>query len=257
MIDSTFVEAIAELRNHVPQVLKVHGREELAMPDGKGNWSLAGLDKPEILAASVILGTLEGFVGYVKDNRDGLDLGKHIAHVVSPSRVELLGPVGPAPFHQRPVPAVADLSRFTAGADGSGFAFGQWKDVESFVIGLQAHFVQTPERDAVLKLVGSTKDEAVRQTDDDGVTQSVVARQGAVLVEEVKVPNPVLLRPFRTFREVEQPEGRFILRLRSGGPVLALFVADGEGWRLEAVAKIKEFLEAQFDLAGVHLAVVA
>ncbi len=251
MIDSTFVEAMAE-EIRAPQVVKVNGREHLAMPQKDGDWRRENLELPEVLPDPIKLGTLTGFVDFVRGNRDGLVLEKHLVHVVSPTRVDLLGPLCGGPFSQRARTAVADLAHLV-GEDG--FRFGQFMDMESFVIALQARFVPTPARDAVLKLVGNVKDEAVRQTSDDGVTQSVVAKQGAALVVEVPVPNPVELAPYRTFREVEQPEARFILRLRSGGPLCALFEADGASWKLEAIERIATYLGDA--LSGTKIAVLA
>lgn len=56
------------------------------------------------------------------------------------------------------------------------------------------------------------------------------------------------LRPYRTFREVEQPASEFVFRLRSLNgevPWCALFEADGGKWKLDAVLKIKAWLEAE------------
>lgn len=55
-----------------------------------------------------------------------------------------------------------------------------------------------------------------------------------------------MLRPYRTFREVEQPASRFVLRLQSGQgdgmPKAALFEADGGAWRLTAIEAIARWL---------------
>lgn len=96
----------------------------------------------------------------------------------------------------------------------------------------------------MLKLVGNVKEEAVNTIGDDGVSQSVVAKMGVATVGNVKVPNPVLLKPYRTFVEVEQPESNFIFRMRKG-PECALFEADGGAWKLEAIDNIKEYLTAE------------
>jgi len=250
MIEGSFIEALSEeLRS--PQVVTVNNVQHLALPKAAAEgWQLAELPLPENLPPTLKLGTLAGFAAYVRDNHDGLGLDQLLAHVVGPTRVELLGPLCGA-FRQRATLATADLGLFGAAA----FGFGQWHDMETFIIGLQAAFVHTTVLTDVLKLIGNVKDEAVRQTTDDGVTQSVVAKQGAVLVAEVPVPNPVTLAPYRTFREVAQPESRFILRLRSGGPTCALFEADGGAWKLEAVALVKTWLMAA--LEGTSVAVIA
>jgi len=78
-----------------------------------------------------------------------------------------------------------------------------------------------------------------------GVSQSVTARAGLARVAEVPVTNPVTLRPYRTFAEVEQPASPFILRLkRKDGemPQCALFEADGGKWKIEAIQNIARAL---------------
>lgn len=63
--------------------------------------------------------------------------------------------------------------------------------------------------------------------------------------EDVIVPNPVTLRPYRTFLEVEQPESKFIFRIREGSdgqPMFKLVEADAGLWKYEAVDAIKKYL---------------
>ncbi|MEB9782308.1 hypothetical protein P4K16_30685, partial [Bacillus cereus] len=54
--------------------------------------------------------------------------------------------------------------------------------------------------------------------------------------------NPVQLSPYRTFVEVEQPESKFVFRMREGARC-GLFEADGGAWKLEAMNNIKEYLK--------------
>jgi hypothetical protein len=61
-------------------------------------------------------------------------------------------------------------------------------------------------------------------------------------LNEIPIPNPVKLSPFRTFIEVEQPESLFVLRGRKG-PQWALFEADGGLWKIKAIQNIKNWLE--------------
>ena len=63
-----------------------------------------------------------------------------------------------------------------------------------------------------------SKDSGVT-TRDNGVSQEVEARQGVSLKALVQVKPRVALRPFRTFLEVEQPVGEFLLRLDDDGNV--------------------------------------
>jgi hypothetical protein len=134
----------------------------------------------------------------------------------------------------------------TTSMHGNGFPFGQYQDAESFVIGLQTLFLPSPQRDEILMLLASIKESVVRETVDNGVSQEVKTAGGVVMVGMTKVPNPVELQPYRTFREVAQPFSRFVIRLRSGKdgekPACALFEADGGSWKLEAILSIRGYL---------------
>lgn len=80
---------------------------------------------------------------------------------------------------------------------------------------------------------------------DDGVTQKVTTRSGVSLSRTSKVPNPITLRPFRTFSEVEQPESAFVFRIKAeeSGVKAALFAADVEAWRHDAILKIRDYFQ--------------
>ncbi len=126
------------------------------------------------------------------------------------------------------------------------FAFDRFMDVEQFIISLQSQFVQDDNTAKILAVVGNITENGERRTMDDGTSQSVTTRQGLARVGETMVPNPVTLRPYRTFAEIEQPESRFVLRLKGGKegkmPAVALFEADGGAWKLEAIANIEKWL---------------
>lgn len=87
-----------------------------------------------------------------------------------------------------------------------------------------------------------TKDESVT-SEDNGITQTVAARQGVSLKSYVSVKPRVKLIPFRTFREVEQPASEFLLRVDSDGEI-GLFEADGGAWQLEAKDNVASYFES-------------
>jgi hypothetical protein len=119
--------------------------------------------------------------------------------------------------------------------------FKNFISVEEFIILLQSCFVQSVDRDTLLKVVGNIKEDNVKTTGDDGISQSVTAKTGITAVADVKLPNPVTLKPFRTFVEISQPTCSFVFRMQDG-PRAALFEADGGAWKLQAMADIKEYL---------------
>lgn len=186
-------------------------------------------------AETLSINTLTGVVDFFDDSREELGM---IAHIIDHKTVELL---------ERGFTDMW-LTRSTylkSVHESPVFSFGRNMDVESFIINLQAMFVPDENTAAILKIVGNIKEEAVTQHSDDGVTQAVTARVGIARLESVPVPNPITLRPYRTFMEVEQPASTFIFRMTGGKgqqPSCALYEADGRMWQLEAIKNIKAWL---------------
>ena len=196
--------------------------------------------------AALELTTLTGLVGYVKSAVDGEFHGSELlVQVVSPSEVRIYSPL------------CSDASRHayvTCHPILPKIILNNFIDVEEMNIMLQSCFVPSiGSVSDVLKVVGNIKEENVQTIGDDGISQSVVAKSGIAIVDNVKVPNPVTLAPYRSFPEIEQVETDFVLRMKSGGNI-ALFEADGGAWRVEAARRITEFLELEFsDLEGVKV----
>lgn len=182
------------------------------------------------LAKPVQLRSLAGLTQYLKSNFDSL--GKLLVHVKSPTEVVVFDNLNVDKNRNFYIESRAMIPEFD---------FGRWIDSENFIIKLQSCFEKNKDRDVMLKIVGNIKEENVNTFGDDGVSQSVVAKTGVATVADVIVPNPVVLKPFRTFIEVDQPESEFIFRMQNG-PKCALFEADGGAWKLTAMKRIKSYL---------------
>lgn len=235
-MDGAAVKEMGE-RFATPQQVK----EFIVSPQG---WSLTDLGaavKPGPQAEPLAVYTLGALRDYVKANRDDLDLAKTVVHVMSPQVVRLSGPLQARARNRE---SYVQASAFNLTEQ----FLGKYMSVEEFIIGLQSRFVNAGDRAAVLRLFGTVKSETVKTASDDGITQVVETRAGAVLKSEAPVPNPVMLMPFRTFREVEQPASAFVLRVSSGPigglPQVGLFEADGGAWKLVAVEHVREWLAA-------------
>lgn len=199
------------------------------------------------------ISTLAGLVDYMSENIDGVDIKGTMIHVAGPTEVFVLGPIM-GPFKQRE--EIIFVRRNTC----KDFSFGHYMDIESFKIGLLANFEQYGHRDEVIKYISSLTSASVVTTDDDGITQAVTARVGVARMGELKLPNPVYLRPHRTFPEVEQPASEFVFRLktdedRHGDKEIyaGLFEADNEAWKLQACENIKEWLQERLPGALVFV----
>lgn len=193
--------------------------------------------------------SLDGLIEYIREDVDGCFHDKevrHIVRVVDPGEVEVVSPVA-GYWRERIV--VARCMALTP-----EIKFGTYMDQENFQVMVQTCFEESENRAKVLQLVGNLRKEQSMQTADDGVSQKVTVNAGVVKAADVIVRNPVPLTPFRTFREVEQPESPFVLRVNEEARA-ALFTGDGSAWMLQAVARIGEYL--RHNLQGYNVVVIA
>ena len=180
--------------------------------------------------------TLTAIKDYLTDNPDALLMGGTFAHIVSEDCV-LISSALDGPFRQR-------HTYMAAVTLNPKFAFGQYYPVEGFILALQTGFVPDENVAKIIKIVGNLTDGKTTNFSDDGVSQQVTAKTSITRVDNVPVPSPVTLRPYRTFLEIEQPASPFIFRIKPGvnEPACALFTADGEAWRTTAMISIKAWL---------------
>lgn len=183
-------------------------------------------------ATTLQVSTLTGLIDYIKSNIDYLP-EKLLVHVESPCTVKLYSPLNGDRDREEFIYAKAILP--------NNVAYDRFLSTEQFNIMLQSAFVENNDSKLLLKYTGLIRDEAVKDTGDDGISQKVTIKTGITTVGEAVVPNPVILAPFRTFPEVAQPESKFIFRMQEG-PKAAIFEADGGAWRNEAMDNVKEYL---------------
>jgi len=201
---------------------------------------------PDILRLS----TLSGLCQFIKNGADKLEKDKLLIHIVDHKEVHLLGPLSKE-WREREKFACVDMP------DTDGFDFGRPMNHEKFVIGLQIHFQGTPHLSELLTLVGTMKAGKVQTNTDDGVSQTVETNMGVQLATEKVLPNPVILKPYRTFRDLDdQPQSKFLFRVHQNEdemPKPAIYEADGGTWVIDAMQLIFEYLVKQ-DL-GVEIIV--
>jgi hypothetical protein len=132
--------------------------------------------------------------------------------------------------------------------------FGTFLPVDEFLVRLRSQFVQSDARDGLLDILSRIEEKDTQELTDNGMTQAVIIKRGAAVGREMKaLPGEVRLAPYRTFSEIDQPDSPFVCRLQRSqkGPQLALFECDGGLWRLEAVEKIRDWLEFQIAKAAM------
>jgi len=217
---------VAELKDkiHVASEVEIDGRKY-------SRGSLQPIYEPSV--PKIELHTLTGLADYCAANVDGLDLDKCMIHVVGPVEVRLLTAAF-GPFKQRTTVVKSEPIL-------PAFPFGRFISNEEFIIGVNAAFVDSADKDDVLKAVAAIKINAGGAVEDNGTSQTVTVEAGARLMGKKDIKPRVHLHPYSTFQDIEQPRREFILRLNSEGQP-GLFVADGEAWRNKAMADIKKWL---------------
>jgi len=178
--------------------------------------------------------TLKSFVDYTKNTIDTLP---KIMIVIESHKIVSLLSAFDEKYKQREYFIQAKY-------DDINFNYNHNYSSGDFIIKLQTCFIKTETISSLMKVVGNIKEESSTQVKDDGVTQSVVAKTGIARVEEVDLPNPVKLKPYRTFLEIDQPESLFTLRMESGHRI-ALYEADGGMWKMQARESIAKYLKKE------------
>jgi len=129
---------------------------------------------------------------------------------------------------------------YSAVCEDTSFREG-YRTQQEAIIELRSRFLPTPDVDYLLSLISTINNEQGVRSEDNGVTQTITAKSGVSMLQNVDIKPRVSLQPFRTFREIPQPESEFILRLDERGNV-GLFEADGGMWKMEAKDNIMSFL---------------
>jgi hypothetical protein len=198
------------------------------------------------IPSPVTVHNLRGFCGFINNDIDDcIKRESHLILVNSPTSVDLISTTN-VEDAKRTKLVSAKISE-----DLKMFPFGKFLSQEEFAIAFRSLFVKKDgdDFDYVLsyasKLAGGTQIDG----DDDGITQEVRVKRGltGVLKDKVSLKPIVRLSPYRTFREVEQPESEFLLRVRLSNeevPTVALFEADGGAWSIKATENIVNYIQS-------------
>lgn len=191
----------------------------------------------ELRADAIEMSTLSGLVDYIKAGVDDM-ADSMLVQVVSPTEVRLISKLD----FDRKRECLVKVK-----AETPDFAYDRFIDTEAFLIGVRSKFIQNEGAEAILKFAGTVENGTVASYGDDGVSQTATVRKGIASRETALIPNPVKLRPFRTFTEVTQPESEFVFRMKEcdGYVACAIFEADGGAWKREAMKNIKNHLEVE------------
>lgn len=224
---------IKEAINRILELAKLETIEVNGFPYTKEALHRIAPPQPNAIEAK----TLTALVDYIKNKTDNSQIATEqlIVHIISPSKVMLMSELRSDKARDNYINCNAQLPNIM---------FEKFLPSENFNIMMQSCFTDNGDKGIVLQVVGNIQDQNVATYGDDGTSQSVVVKTGTVTLNNVLVPNPVMLSPYRTFPEIAQPLSNFVFRMREGAQA-ALFEADGGRWKNDAMDMIKEYLQEQ------------
>lgn len=234
-MDGTAVSAIAALEDK-NKTIEIAG-QTFARADFK---RVMYNPRPQALEGK----TLSGLIDYIKENREVIIPSVCMIRVVDHSEVKLVRAFDGEDLKR------TEYYRATLDGELPVFPFDRYLDVEDFIIKARALFEPSEDLDAIVAIVSRVVAQDEITAKDNGLAQEVQVRRGVsgAMTDGVETKGMYELRPYRTFRDVRQPDSKFILRLKArdgSTPMVALFDAEGGIWRYKAMQTIKEFLVDQ------------
>lgn len=111
---------------------------------------------------------------------------------------------------------------------------------EEAIVALRTRFQAAQDSDYALRLLSNITTGGKITFNDNGVATSIITKKGIDLQGNEAIKPIIRLRPYRTFQEIEQPEGLFLIRVSERA--ITFIEADGGMWKLEARKSIYAFL---------------
>jgi len=235
----------ARLKDKQPVTHEVAGQPYAVNEDGTLGEPVRAL-APQFTKPTLRLLTVSGLVAAFNAGLDALPV-KDVAFVVAGPTSVKVESMKADEFGQRHVYAQADH------VENSGFAFGKLYDPEEFQVAFRAGFYFNEYAEKVIQLCSFLTAESSLSVADDGISQVVTVKQGGVSRSAVELPPEIPLVPWRTFREVNPVESKFLLRVKAAPgklPQIAIFEIDGK-WKLDTVAAIHKYITKELPSAVV------
>jgi hypothetical protein len=228
------------LRDAIDRIVELARPYALSTNDGH-RYSNVDLHevKPEVeLPERYSVDTLEALVKLIRT--EGIDHSPRLYVRVDSARRVMVDTT----YMHKEYAEFSRLPLYEAVSDVPSISVNQSISQEKAIVELQSLYAVTEDRDYLLALLSRIDVNQGVSSVDNGVSQEVSVRTGAVLKEQQTVQPIVHLQPYRTFLEVEQPASDFLLRLNKDGRP-ALYEADGGAWKLEAKRNIAAYLGEQ------------
>ncbi|WP_420239234.1 hypothetical protein ACOBR2_06540 [Telmatobacter bradus] len=229
-----------------PQIVHVHESPYRVNADG----TLGEVVKiPDMAFRQEDLGvaTLDALAAAYTAKINGLNPEKVVIHVESPFQV-VVKDITPDKFGRRAVHIVARHLGETP------FKLDTYYTPEKFLIDFRASFFLDGEAMKVVQLCSTVEAGSSVSIADDGMSQKVTATAGTLSKAQITLPSEgVSLIPWRSFRDVNPVESKFLLRMKAAKdelPYIALFQID-EKWKLDTVRAIEKYLAKKLPEAKI------
>lgn len=181
---------------------------------------------------------------YINKNVNPVDAEsgrRYIIHVDSPTSVILKR-------EQNDIKSTHEL--VICEAIGGRFPFNQYILPEDFLIKLQTSFENDDKgnRNNLIAIASNISNKMEDGIVDDGISQTVTVKKGVALKTRETIVNPIVLIPYRTFTEVQQPASPFVFRINADGREsrCALFDDNSGMWQIEAMENIRNYFRERF-----------
>lgn len=229
------IEKIEQMSS--PLMLEVEGTTYLVDKDGAYTEIKPDLDLPECTN----LNSLDAVVTMVKAEATALRRGDEkmplFISVPSATKVSVYSAIIPMSRNAR-------VFFYEARAtDVPGWEPSVKLPFDQAAVALQTRFQDGGDREYCLQLLSNITTGAKVTYNDTGVATTVVTQKGVALQQNQTIKPLVKLRPYRTFQEVEQPEGLFLIRIDERG--ITFVEADGGMWKLKARKTVADYLKTE------------
>lgn len=205
--------------------------------DGEGG--IVQLRAEQDLPQAIEVNSLDALVALIKNGDPFQNLGKLYVSVHAHNRVKVFSELGEELRNDRCYLYVASAT------DIPGWEQEVRLPFDKAAVALMTRFQESEDREYALRLLSQITTGAKITYADNGIASTIVMQKGTALAENVTIRPLVKLRPYRTFQEVEQPEGIFLIRIDERG--ITFTEADGGMWKLAARKTVKAWLEKELE----------
>jgi hypothetical protein len=227
-----------------PVIMDVDGRSYLSAP---GEFELVR----EPIPTPITTETLTGLTDYLERGIDGTVKTPGVfLHVGDFRMVALFSPLSDTMSRSAFITAMVE--------EFEEEAHSVWTPVEDFIINIQNCFAPSDDRTAVLQVVSNLASVTEKTAEDDGISQTVRVRAGIQRTTDVAIRNPVVLKPWCTFPEIEPPEREYVFRIRKAGDSFNCMLSEGvdNRWKLETAQRIAVWLKTKLAEAELDVPVI-